>query len=79
MLTSVRTCRIILKYFFIKQHTEDGDIKLNNVPAGHMLADVQTKPFLGCLFRQIRYELSGKETFCDSSAIGFELLEKKVC
>jgi len=46
-----------VKYFFVKQHVEAGDIKLVYLPTEEMIADFLTKPIQGAQHNKIRDKL----------------------
>jgi hypothetical protein len=51
------TKHINVKFFFIKDRVDDGEIKVFDCPTGKMWADVMTKPLHGMAFRVMRAEL----------------------
>jgi len=55
--TSERTRHIKIRYFFIKDLIDKGELVLQYRPTGEMLADMLTKPLQGELFRKMRKEL----------------------
>jgi hypothetical protein len=52
--SSKRTRHMNLRYFFIKDHIDNGDIVLEHCPTEEMLADFFTKPLQGSLFYKLR-------------------------
>ena len=54
---SERTKHVDVKYHFITEHIERGDIKVRWVPTERQLADVLTKPLAGQAFERFRREL----------------------
>ena len=52
--TSERTKHIHVRYFFIKDAVERGEIKIVYKPTGQMVADLLTKPLQGEQFRRLR-------------------------
>ena len=52
--TSERTKHIHVRYFFIKDAVERGEIKIVYKPTGEMVADLLTKPLQGEQFRRLR-------------------------
>lgn len=48
---------IDVRYFFVKQHIDSGEIKLAHLRTDHMIADVLTKPLQGKLFYALRHAL----------------------
>ena len=55
--TSSRTRHIKMRHFFIKQHTDSGEIVLQWCETALMLADFLTKPLQGALFLEMRDDL----------------------
>ena len=51
---SDRTRHINIRYFFVKDRVEQGDVKIEYMPTGDMVADVLTKPLQGSLFARLR-------------------------
>jgi hypothetical protein len=45
--TSTRTRHINIRYYFVKERVERGDIEFKYVPTDEMLADILTKPLQG--------------------------------
>ena len=56
---SRRTRHINVRYFFIKERIDDGEIKLSYLPTKEMIADLMTKPIQGKLFVKLRNRLLG--------------------
>jgi hypothetical protein len=54
---SERTRHINIRYFFIKDKVQSGDIELKYLPTEEMVADILTKPLQGELFRIQRAKL----------------------
>ena len=52
--SSKRTKHIHIRYFYIKDKVDSGEIQLKHCPTEDMLADFFTKPLQGTLFRQLR-------------------------
>ena len=52
--TSARTRHIAIRYFFIKDRIDTGEIELKQLPTHEMIADILTKPLSGKLFRDPR-------------------------
>jgi len=48
---------INVRYFFIKDRIDNGEIILEYVPTEEMVADVLTKPLQGAQFRKLRAKL----------------------
>jgi len=55
--TSEGSKHIKIRYFFIKQHVDDGEIEIVHMPTDDMLADLLTKPLQGAKFRDLRRRL----------------------
>jgi hypothetical protein len=56
---SQRTKHMEIKYFFAKDRVEIGDITLEYMPTGDMLADLLTKPLVGEQFRSLASRMVG--------------------
>lgn len=54
---SPRTKHIAVRYFFIKDRIEAGDLRLKYLPMAEMIADILTKPLQGEQFRTLRDKL----------------------
>ena len=57
--SSQKTRHINVRYFFIKDKIENGDIEVIYCPTGEMLADYFTKPLQGKQFEQFRERILG--------------------
>jgi len=55
--SSDRTKHISIRYFFVKDRVEAGDVNIEYLPTGEMIADVLTKPLQGEPFKQLRKQL----------------------
>jgi hypothetical protein len=55
--TSDRTRHIHIRYFFVKDRVDNGEVVIEYKPTKLMLADLLTKPLQGDLFRAMRREL----------------------
>ena len=55
--TSERTKHVHIRYFFVKDRIESGEIKITYLPTNEMVADILTKPLQGELFRTLRDRL----------------------
>ena len=55
--TSDRTRHIHVRYFFVKDRIDSGEVCIKYMPTKLMLADILTKPLQGDLFRAMRKEL----------------------
>ena len=49
-----RTRYIAVKYYFVKQHVDSGEVTIIYCPTREMLADLMTKPVTGALFVELR-------------------------
>ena len=52
--SSERTRHINIRYFFIKDRADAGEIQVTYKPTKEMIADILTKPLQGSLFRHLR-------------------------
>jgi hypothetical protein len=57
--TSSRTRHIAIRYFFVKDRVDTGEVEVVYKATGDMRADIMTKPLQGDLFRKMRGELMG--------------------
>ena len=72
-LTSVsRTKHISMKYFFIQELVEKGQISLEYIRTDQMLADILTKPLGKSAFCKLRRSLLYSEVRQDEEGVGFE-------
>jgi hypothetical protein len=55
--TSARTKHINIRYFFVKDRVEAGELVIKYAPTEEMLADLLTKPLQGELFRKLRHSI----------------------
>ena len=55
--TSERTRHINIRFFFIKDKIDNGELVVEHMPTEDMVADILTKPLQGELFRQLRAKL----------------------
>jgi histone deacetylase 1/2 len=55
--TSERTRHINIRFFFIKDKVDNGELELEYLPTEDMVADILTKPLQGQLFRKLRNQL----------------------
>ena len=56
---SARTKHIAIRYFFVKDRIDAGEIEIEHLGTAQMLADYLTKPLQGELFRRMRDGLMG--------------------
>jgi hypothetical protein len=56
---SIGTRHIDLRYFFVKNRIESGEVTLEHMPATEMVADIFTKPLQGELFVKFRDRVQG--------------------
>jgi hypothetical protein len=54
---SEKTRHIAIRYFFVKDRIESGEVALEHLSTDEMLADYLTKPLQGVLFRDMRRKL----------------------
>ena len=54
---SGRTRHIAIRYFFVADRISTGEIKVEYMATGDMIADILTKPLQGNLFRKLRTTL----------------------
>jgi hypothetical protein len=54
---SEKTRHVAIRFFFVTDRIEAGEIKIEHLPTGDMLADILTKPLQGELFRAMRRKL----------------------
>jgi Reverse transcriptase (RNA-dependent DNA polymerase) len=52
--TSDKTRHIAIRYFFVKDRIDAGEVVVEYLPTEDMLADMMTKPLQGSLFRKLR-------------------------
>ena len=52
--TAEKTRHINIRYFFVKDRVEAGEIEIRYCPTEHMLADILTKPLQGQAFKEMR-------------------------
>ena len=57
--TSARTRHIGIRYFFVHDRMELGEVEIDYLPTEEMRADIMTKPLQGELFRKMRDWLMG--------------------
>jgi hypothetical protein len=55
--TSERTRHIHIRYFWVKDRIDSGEIELAYLPTNVMIADIRTMPLQGELFRTLRTAL----------------------
>lgn len=60
---SSRMRHVNVRYFWLHDRIEKGDIKLVYTPTAEMVADFFTKPLQGALFTKLRDKLLGYEDF----------------
>jgi hypothetical protein len=49
-----RTRHINIRYFFVTDRVQNGEVRIDYCPTGEMVADFFTKPLQGSLFRKLR-------------------------
>ncbi len=52
--TSNRTRHVTIRYFFIKERMDSGEVEISYLPTERMVADFFTKPLQGAVFLQHR-------------------------
>ena len=57
--SSKRTKHINVRYFFITDRVQQGDVSIEWCPTGDMTGDYMTKPLQGALFRKFRDQIMG--------------------
>ena len=67
---SERTRHIAIRYFFMADRVASGEISVEYMPTGDMLADILTKPLQGALFKRLRNRLLNWYT--DENGVEFE-------
>ena len=55
--TSERTRHINVRYYFIKDRVDSGEIHIQHMPTDDMTADILTKPLVGSQFRRLKTKL----------------------
>jgi hypothetical protein len=73
--TSSRTRHISIRYFFVKDRIDSGEVEVVYLPTEDMKADILTKPLQGELFRRMRAELLGHNI--EENAIAKSMNESK--
>ena len=62
-LTGRNTKHVNVRYFFIKDRVEQGEVEVKYLSTNDMIADGLTKPLQGALFRKHRDFMLGHLTF----------------
>ena len=52
-----RTRHMAIRYFFVADKVKDGEVAIEYLPTGHMIADILTKPLQGEQFVKLRNQL----------------------
>jgi hypothetical protein len=55
-----KTRHVRNRYYFIKQHIDEGDVVLKYLPTEEMVSDLLTKPIIGKRFRELKEKLMGR-------------------
>ena len=55
---SERTRHVAIRFFFVYDRIQSGEIVVEYMPTGHMVADILTKPLQGTLFRRLLAKLT---------------------
>jgi hypothetical protein len=58
---SARTRHIAIRYFFVSDRVQQGELKIEYLPTGDMIADILTKPLVGEQFKKLRKALLNTE------------------
>ena len=56
-----RTRHVKIRYFFVNQFLENGEMKIKYCPTESMVADILTKPIVGSQFKMLARQLLGYE------------------
>ena len=59
--TSEKTRHIAIRYFFVKDRIDGGEVVIEYLPTEDIVADVMTKPLQGSLYRKLRSLLMNYE------------------
>lgn len=57
--SSKHTRALNIRYFFLTDQVEKGNLMINYCPTGQMIADYQSKPLQGVMFKQFRNDIMG--------------------
>jgi hypothetical protein len=74
--SSKRTEHIRVRYFFIKDRVDSGDLTIKHCPTEDMLGDHFTKSLQGALFHKFRAEVQGIPTELSNVELGWDREEK---
>jgi hypothetical protein len=55
--TSERTRHINVRYYFIKDRVDTGEINIQHLSTDEMTADILTKPLVGSQFKRLKSKL----------------------
>jgi hypothetical protein len=58
--SSKRTRALNIRYFFVTDQVEKGNLEIEYCPTGEMIADYMTKPLTGALFKKFKKALMGQ-------------------
>jgi hypothetical protein len=72
---SSRTRHIGIRYFFVKDRVDSGEIEVKHLSTSKMIADIMTKPLQGDLFRQMRGWLMGIDDTEETAAFARSALD----
>jgi hypothetical protein len=70
--SSKRTKHIHVRYFFIKDRVDSGDLSIKHCPTEDMLGDYFTKSLQGALFHKFRAEVQGIPTDLTNVELGWD-------
>ena len=59
--SSQRTLALNIRYFFLTDQIEKGNLKVKYCPTGDMIADYLSKPLQGAQFQKFRSQIMGFE------------------
>lgn len=71
--TSTNTRHMNIRYFFIKDKLERGELKIEHLNTNEMVADTMTKPLQGTPFKYLRFKLLNDPAACPPSMPTFVL------
>jgi hypothetical protein len=59
-----QTCRINIRYFFVKDRIASGEVRIEHCPTKEMVADFFSKPLQGSQFVKLRDEIMNANPHC---------------
>ena len=57
--SSLRTRHIAIRFYFVKDRMDHGEIAVSSIGTNDMVADILTKPLQGAKFKELRAKLMG--------------------